>query len=519
MQVRAILFDTRSIQRYIFSDNRLKTNIGASYIVSHIFENVLLGEILKPGSFGLQKIDTESWKQGKEISGELPADCYVAYVGGGNALLLFPDRGEDFRKDIVSAFTEKLLVAFPGLKTGAAVGMLQLNSPEDPDAFSESMAELYGILKTNQYTLFPQVNVANTGLTIPCEVNGETANAFVTEGALIKKSEPRFFSQEVVAKALASDRADKALLEEFSDVLGEYVFPKELERLGQRETENDIAVVHIDGNNMGSRFAKCLTLSERGRLSRKVSENTKAAFKELIKNIVEKYKSYTDFLTLSNNELPIRPLILGGDDITFICNAKLALCYTKLFMEYLMDEAVGGMVIDSCAGIAIVSTSYPFFRAYELAEQLCGIAKQSSRKLPGSSWLDFAVLHGEQAPTIAQIREQEYKGALGGMHFGPYRVDGDPGFHFHIDKLIAAADGIQKLPRNKYKEMRSVLQRGQHDINRFMEQLRHDGKKLPDIIGWEVYKEKLWDNTSGTYRTPYIDAIEIIDYIPPKEAR
>lgn len=31
--VRALLFDTRSIQKYIFSGNRLKTNIGASYIV------------------------------------------------------------------------------------------------------------------------------------------------------------------------------------------------------------------------------------------------------------------------------------------------------------------------------------------------------------------------------------------------------------------------------------------------------------------------------------------------------
>ena len=33
MAVRAILFDTRSIQRYIFSGTKLKTNIGASFIV------------------------------------------------------------------------------------------------------------------------------------------------------------------------------------------------------------------------------------------------------------------------------------------------------------------------------------------------------------------------------------------------------------------------------------------------------------------------------------------------------
>ena len=34
MKYKAILFDTRSIQNYIFAGNRLKTNIGASYIVA-----------------------------------------------------------------------------------------------------------------------------------------------------------------------------------------------------------------------------------------------------------------------------------------------------------------------------------------------------------------------------------------------------------------------------------------------------------------------------------------------------
>lgn len=36
MEVKAILFDTRSIQQYIFAGNKLKTNIGASYIVDRL---------------------------------------------------------------------------------------------------------------------------------------------------------------------------------------------------------------------------------------------------------------------------------------------------------------------------------------------------------------------------------------------------------------------------------------------------------------------------------------------------
>lgn len=519
---RAILFDTQSIQKYIFSDNRLKTNIGASYIVSHVFEDILLGEVLLPGKLGIQTIDAQSWKKGKDIPTTLgEGSCYVAYIGGGNALILLSEKGEDYRKEIVGEFTEKLLVKYPGLKTGAALGELVLDANVDSDAFQKSIQSLYGELKQNQFTVFPQVNVPNTGLTLPCEVNGATANAYVYKGSLVNKGKPRFFSQEVVAKAKAADKADQVLQHEFADVLGDFVFPKELEHLGQKESENDIAVVHIDGNNMGLRFQKCATLAARGMLSRDVAEKTKESFCRLLKDIVAEYDSYKAFLKLNQdekmrNELPVRPLILGGDDITFICNARLALVYTKRFMDYLADETLGGMKIDSCAGIAIVPTAYPFFRAYELAEQLCDVAKKKSRSVEGTSWLDFAILHGEQAPTIEQIRAQEYAGALGNMHFGPYRVDGDGNYHFHISKLLQAAKGIEKeLPRSKWKEMRSALQHGRHDIIRFVEQLKHDGKRLPHIPGWEMYEETLWHRNVEEERTPYVDAIEIIDYIPP----
>lgn len=106
MSVQALLFDTRSIQKYIFSGNRLKTNIGASYIVEHIFDDVLVKEILADPAFGLGTIDGTSWKSRTEPLNELPADCYVAYIGGGNALILFKEGVADCRKDIVTAFTK-----------------------------------------------------------------------------------------------------------------------------------------------------------------------------------------------------------------------------------------------------------------------------------------------------------------------------------------------------------------------------------------------------------------------------
>lgn len=37
-KVGAILLDTRSIQKYVFGCNKLKTNVGASFLVDDIFK-------------------------------------------------------------------------------------------------------------------------------------------------------------------------------------------------------------------------------------------------------------------------------------------------------------------------------------------------------------------------------------------------------------------------------------------------------------------------------------------------
>ena len=161
--------------------------------------------------------------------------------------------------------------------------------------------------------------------------------------------------------------------------------------LGQVEHENYIAVIHIDGNNMGKKFRTCRTLQERSLLSRSIQLKTEGSFGKLLSTITAEYESYNEYLKFGlteqyKNMLPIRPLILGGDDVTFICPAKMAIIYAKRFMEFMLDaESVEGIkderakVIDCCGGIAILNTNYPFFRGYELAEQLCDVAKQKMR--------------------------------------------------------------------------------------------------------------------------------------------
>ena len=191
--------------------------------------------------------------------------------------------------------------------------------------------------------------------------------------------------------------------------------------------------------------------------------------------------------------------------------------------ELLSDN--NGMSIDSCAGIAVTPTSYPFFRGYQMAEQLCDSAKAKMRtynKVSESCWLDFAFLHGETAPTLEEFFANEYSSLTGNMHYGPYRVyekgktceDEHEGLWQLLDCTQQFKDG-HVMARNKVKELRSVLQDNEHMWKVFCKQLQHTNQSIPEVSGWEDFKEKLWVKVDNKMRTPYIDAIELMDYILP----
>lgn len=533
--VNAILFDTRSIQRYIYAGNRLKTNIGASYLVDRVFSEELVPVL--QAELSEEAVDAEGWKSGIDVKRlQQNGQCILASNGGGSALVLFSHDVELGRRiDIVRHFTQNLLVKRPGMHIGAAHGTIRLG--ED---FQKDLKELYRKLKENQNRVFPLVNVHYPGLTVSCEVDGEAANFYDRDRKIRpeEKYEQLFYSQETAVKALAAEPATEVLRKKYPDISKRFDFPMQIEELGQKEEENYFAIIHIDGNNMGQKFRNCSTQSERSQLSDNVQRKTEGCFGRLLEYIEKEYGSYMNILDLGANRegkpfMPIRPIILGGDDVTFVCPSKMALRYAKVFMEMMMaPDSVEGIdkdearQIDCCAGIAILKTTYPFFRGYELAEQLCELAKKRMRGLldekggKGTSWLDFAILHGEQAPTLEQIREQEYTGARGIMHFGPYQVGHKPGSYpkehrYDLENLLDAVQQFHRgcMAKNKLKEMRLVLQHGKHDAQKFLAQLDHMGQKLPKIDEWEVYADPnnaLW---SGK-RTPYVDAIEMMDFIP-----
>lgn len=546
-EVGAILLDTRSIQKYVFSCNKLKTNVGASYLVDGIF-NDLMQKIVLP-SFNL-KMPEISWQESKQIEmiKDDSIEAEIVYIGGGNMLILinkFSGKEDNLNlcREIVKKWTLEILKKAPGLKTGAAIGMM------DVERFKDSLDKMYVQLKQNQNTVLPQVDLPYTGLTLECNISGKTADTF-------DWADKSWIAKEVKAKTDAYTYASEKVRSEYKDILekdgsrDKYDFASELEKIGCKEGESYISVIHIDGNNMGVKFSKCKDSQERKELSLKVAQIVQNAFYELIKTIIAEYdsKAYAEALDMEKlidkegkKLLPIRPIIIGGDDITFVCPARVGIEYAKRFIEavnkqeFLSDEQHKRMseevkkednsiilskTMSCCGGVAVVPLKYPFFRAYQLAEHLCGSAKNKSRK-NDNSLIDFAILYGEMTPDLEQLCRYQYSAPEGYLHYGPYSVQKEIQDGSHINDLLVLKDDIRdNVPKNKIKELRDVLTKDMHTQIRFLENCKEIQKIIDEECNQEgIGAQAFWQKKKGEseLKTRYVDAIELIDFTLPKE--
>lgn len=77
-------------------------------------------------------------------------------------------------------------------------------------------------------------------------------------------------------------------------------------------------------------------------------------------------------------------MILSGDDMTAVCDADIALEFTKNFIEEFENETdkkkpAIEQKLTMCAGITYCNEKFPFHYAVSLAEELCSAAKKHSK--------------------------------------------------------------------------------------------------------------------------------------------
>lgn len=518
MSVHAVLIDTVSIQRYVFGSNKLKENIGASYLIQEVYESYLQKVI--NDIFPSANTDFNAWKNepAKYQIEDFSIPFEVGYIGGGNALLLFKEgiRAREF----IERWTTTLLVETPGVVTAVACDEFNLKD------FQSENKKLFDRLQENKYRFIPQTVIPRHGITAECNHTGYSMDVWNEKE---DKEEHDYISSVAYAKICASKKATEKLEGKFEkEFKGKFCFTDQLDGLGQMKGEDShIAIVHIDGDGMGDRFRKTKTLEEIRKLSISVKTATKGSFRILLKTITDRFQDIQNALGFDTDEkkkkypgengkknIPLRSIIIGGDDITFVCDGRLGVYFASIFLEAFEKQQVSDNEgLSACAGIAITKTKYPFHRGYELSEDLCKNAKKR-RKEKGEikgSWLDFHIAYGGFLGTLDEIRASHYRAVQGNLIFGPYKIGNHDkyGFDTLMKNIRELKDPEKRWPRSKIEELRQVLALGKEATETFVNAIHVRGLELPKIAE-NSFKHSLFGNSE----TPYFDMVELMKFYP-----
>ncbi|MCC6608000.1 MAG: hypothetical protein IT327_32640 [Anaerolineae bacterium] len=539
-----VIVDTTQIQPYIFGSNRLKENIGASYLVAQA---------------------TDAWAEGC-----LPAHMKKLYAGGGNFVVLADDEGsaQTFTREL----SKKVLAEAPGLQL-----VTTYRQRAQGETLATAVQNTFTQLARQKQARAHKEPLLGLGVTVMCR---STALPAVGEGG--DKDDRYPASAEILAKLGVNDDARKRLIATLRPPEG-FSYPRDFDDLGREKGEQShIAVVHADGNEMGKKFQDIIKEHLHNEddeaykvavrlLSARVQEAAIEALKATLDTLVKKLtwdeaeKRYVirhanrdgegELLAKivlpdgkKDNEgyfLPFRPLVFGGDDVTFVCDGRLGI---SLAIEYLKQfeiqtTAIVGEKLTACAGIAIVKSHYPFARAYGLAEELCGSAKKyRTQNNLEASCLDWHFALTGLSGDIGEIRRREYttyqepeklkeeatpryKGER--LTLRPLTLNGNP-VETHrsfavVYKGVAAFQDLELVEdqepqwsnrRNKVKALRDALRDGPVAVRRFINM--YNLTKLPPIdeSKGDFQSSGWWGNYCG-----YFDAIEMMDWFIPLEAK
>ncbi|MCC5660353.1 hypothetical protein LC608_25920 [Nostoc sp. XA010] len=530
------VIDTTGIQPYIFTSNRLRENIGASYLVDKATDDwvkkILEEEFKIPRNKQYEPINTSGFS------------AEIIYAGGGNTLLLFTSL--DIAKEFTRKLSRHILIHAPGINLVAAHKEFSWNGC----LFSIVQGLIDNELEQLKRAKISSSPLLGLGVTAACN-STQLPAVGMTDKYIDKDEQDRYLiSRETEAKLIAGKRAIQELRIKFEPFFDNKVddFAYRMDHLGRSRNESSYyAVIHADGNNIGKRFK---SFGEEGmkanpndpnqgyinamrNLSKSVNNAGIKAIKKVIKSIISsidnegkimgKFSLYQD--EDGKKYLPFRPLIYGGDDITFICDGRMGLELAAIYLQELEQQKIAdGKPLLACAGICIVKSHYPFARAYSLSEALCRNAKKFVKEedeLRGRqfSGIDWHIAASGLFGSIGEIRQREYKVSDGNLNMRPVLIQDEINqwrtWSNVTNTVIAFNEGKEwKDRRNKVIAFREKLREGKDAVKQFRTAYKID--QLPFIKGGDelaLQSEGWMEESCG-----YFDAIEAMEfYFPLKQ--
>ncbi|MBE9227485.1 hypothetical protein IQ264_18820 [Phormidium sp. LEGE 05292] len=531
------VLDTTGIQPYIFGSNRLRENIGASYLVSQATDNWAREALEKLKDHIKQEVYAFNPKQHQpDAKPRIEDDGLAAelvYAGGGNTVLLFSDK--QYAVQFTQILSKRILEEGPGINLVAAHKEFDWDSQSLYDNVQDLMKN---DLDAKKRSRIPSAPLLGLGVTATCR---STQLVAVGMSEKIEDDEPYLISREIQKKLDAVRFANRQLRERLLNTSSEiYEFPLRTDYMGRSSGDSSyVAVIHADGNGMGKRFQKfgkdkCNRdyIIDMRKLSHSVNQAGITALKKVIEILVKSIEVDKDGkrkvkgkFEIKDNYLPFRPLVYGGDDVTFVCDGRLGLELATIYLEELEKQPiVDGKPIKACAGICVVKTHYPFVRAYELSEDLCrkakNFVKDESKRFAKDDFsaLDWHLAASGLIGSISEIRQREYEVPAGSLSMRPISLkkerDSDWRTWEGFTKVVQHfnEDDDWKGRRNKVIALREVLRQGLDATQKFLKNYKIKDQQLPTFPEFSGQSTNLAEKGWLNGICGYFDAIEAMEF-------
>ncbi len=526
-----ILLETSGNQGYIFSTNKLRENVGASELTFRAGTKWVLEAVAQHGGHPHLEIwnknsQGEEDVQENEIRKRLldprlnppiesRADCKVEIILATSGKALLITRDQETARNVIRAVTLKALEEAPGLDI---FGVFQ-----EFDWECDSLSDVNGQV----HRKFAEARSHNPTnhlrfLRLPVVDQCATSGLPASEVAIVGEK-PVLRSRVSVSKRKNYDSNIKRIEELLKRNQIPQSFAKSIKALDDEDEQQSNqsawrAVIHADGNGLGEIFLKFgKHLETLGKMTGDAKQDNRTYVDHLRRfSLALDVCTERAFITALQSfgtgieKLPIAPLVLGGDDLTVVCDGKAALRFTQRFLlafeketqqvdqqhyDGILSEiakaALGVNRLSSCAGVAMIKPHFPFSVAYELSESLMQSAKEVKRKLTHClqneaepipypcSALDFHVLYDTSGIDLRRIRDRLSPTPDTRLYIAPYIVTpikdlsvedkmrqwAEPHQWSYLERRVEALnatdeDGRRILPNSQMHDLRNALSQG-----------------------------------------------------------
>ncbi|MDQ3886062.1 MAG: hypothetical protein M3308_03375 [Actinomycetota bacterium] len=380
----AVLIETHGKQAYLFDTSRRRESVGASQLVHEVarWSRAALDELVGDDAVGA--IDAG-------------AQAEVLVETSGTFLAFVRDR--DVARQVVQRVTLQALRDAPGL--GVSGGISEPFAWGQGSA-STAVSEAFAAVGHNRVARpAPLARFPVLPITALCPSSALPVSDFVPIGARERKT-----LEARSAVSAARWRAHGRAVGRLAGLTG--LDRKHLDGAARRLDGNQpgspsrVAVVHADGNGLGGVFTQLPELLRAARHGAPVTDGEyAAAYRDLSAALDEAVDeafqaAISTLVEITGVEPDVLPLVLAGDDITFITEATVAATLTRTFLTGMIRRVAadpraadllrarpGGDPRIGMAGAMVVTTPhFPFSAAYQLCEELVTeVAKQAKDRV------------------------------------------------------------------------------------------------------------------------------------------